>query len=408
MKEFFHVADIEAVLALAESFPVVGKELVSLQDSPGRVLGENLVSDIDLPGFDRSTMDGFAVCAASTFGASEGSPAFLNVKGSIAMGQTVDFSIGPGETARISTGGMMPQGSDAVVMVEYTEPVDENTIEVYKSAAPGQHVILKGEDFKRSETVLQSGTRLRAQQVGLLAAFGMDPVPVFKKPIIGVISTGDEIVDIHRVPNQGQIRDINTYSLSAQVIESGGIPKCFGIVGDHFETLLKTCSEALGSCDMVLVSGGSSVGMRDFTVEVLSNLPNAEILVHGISISPGKPTILANIDNKPFWGLPGHVVSAMVVFTAVVNPFVKRLGGLRTDEKSLFYNARLTRNISSAQGRTDYVRVRLFEKDDGLWAEPLLGKSGLIHTMVMADGLVSIHKNTEGLDQNDEIKVIPV
>jgi molybdopterin molybdotransferase len=267
---------------------------------------------------------------------------------------------------------------------------------------------LKGEDFKDSQTVLEAGIRLRPQEMGLLAAFGKDPVSVFKKPSVGIISTGDEVVDIHQIPECGQIRDINTYSLSGQVLDAGGAPECYGIVNDNYDNLLKVCKDALSECDMVMISGGSSVGMRDFTIEVLSDLPNSKILTHGIAIRPGKPTILAKIGNKPFWGLPGHVVSAMVVFTTVVKPFLHRLCGLRSGDTFIPYPARISRNLPSAHGRTDYVRVRLTEKEKKLLAEPVLAKSGLIHTMVLADGLLSIDKNTEGLDKGDKVNIIPV
>jgi molybdopterin molybdotransferase len=224
--------------------------------------------------------------------------------------------------------------------------------------------------------------------------------------VVGIISSGDEVLPIHEIPTSGEIRDINSYTLSGQVMASGGIPRLLGIVKDSYEALLETCRKGLDQSDMVLVSGGSSVGMRDFTVEVLSRLPQAEILAHGISISPGKPTILAKIGEKQFWGLPGHVVSAMVVFHAVVRPFLEHIGGLEASHRrSKTCYARLSRNIPSAQGRVDYVRVKLTEKRDTLIAEPVLGKSGLIHTMVRADGLVQIDKNTEGLDQDTEVRV---
>jgi molybdopterin molybdotransferase len=408
MKEFFNVSDVEQVLEFIETFTPIGSETVPLMEAYQRVLAEKLLSDVNLPGFDRSTMDGFAVRASSTFGASEGSPAFLDVKGTIDMGEAPDFEINHGEAARISTGGMMPNGADAVVMVEFTDAVDDHTIEVYKSVAPGQHVILKDEDFKAFQTVLDPGIVVRPQEMGLLAAFGKDPVPVFKKPIVGIISTGDEVIQIHQTPKHGQIRDINSYTLSGQVLDAGGIPKCHGIVEDDYDHLFRACKDALDECDMIMISGGSSVGMRDFTIEVLSNLPNSQILTHGIAISPGKPTILAKIDNKPFWGLPGHVVSAMVVFTTVVKPFLLRLCGLHSGKTDTPYSARISRNLPSAHGRTDYVRVRLTEKKNELLAEPVLGKSGLIHTMVLADGLLSIDKNTEGLDKGDKVNIIPV
>jgi molybdopterin molybdotransferase len=409
MKEFFKVTDLDKVLQYASDFPVVDTEEVDLSEMTGRILAENIVSDVDLPAFSRSTMDGYAVRGSSTFGATEGNPAYLAVKGSVIMGESPDFSIRTGEVARISTGGMLPDGSDSVVMIEHTETLDDTTIEIYKSVAPGQHVVEAGEDIKSGEVVLTRGQELRPQETGLLAALGKKAVQVYKKPVISIISTGDEVVPIAEVPGPGQIRDINTYTLYAQVQEAGGVPVTFGIVRDDYDALYSKCAEALSKSDMVLISGGSSVGTRDYTIEVLSNLPDSSILVHGISISPGKPTILAKTQNKVFWGLPGHVTSAMVVFKAVVLPFIRHIAGCASlNDRKLNVPANLSRNVSSAQGRVDYIRVRLFEKDGVLWAEPILGKSGLINTMVKADGLVEVGMNTEGLDEGSEVEVIPL
>ena len=217
------------------------------------------------------------------------------------------------------------------------------------------------------------------------------------------------MVPIEERPGPGRIRDINTYTLSGLVQKSGGIPLTFGIVRDDYDALFEKCTLALDKSDMVLISGGSSVGVRDFTIDVLSSMPDSSILVHGISISPGKPTILARVRNKAFWGLPGHVVSAMVVFATVVRPFIEHIGGLSLQHKrSSRLSALISRNISSAQGRIDYIRIRLIEKDGILWAEPILGKSGLINTMVKADGLVEVGINTEGLDKGTEVEVIPL
>ncbi len=409
MKDFFKVTDLEKVLEYVSLFQTVGTERISLRDTLGRVLAENIISDIDLPGFSRSTMDGYAVKASSTFGASEENPAYLNVVGSIAMGEAPSFSVEQGEAARISTGGMLPKGADSVVMIEHTEILDEKTIEAYKSAAPGQNVIEKGEDFTEGNVILHAGRKIRPQETGLLAAFGKEQVKVFKRPVIGIISTGDEVVPVSEIPSPGKIRDINTFSLSGQIIESGGIPLTFGIIKDDYNDLLTSCREALLQSDMVLISGGSSVGTRDFTIEVLSALPDSEIVVHGISISPGKPTILARSVNKPVWGLPGHVVSAMIVFAAVVKPFIEKISGFSQEQKNRFpFSARLTRNVSSAQGRTDYIRVRLTEKEGVLWAEPIPGKSGLINTMIKADGLIEIGKNVEGIEKGTEVRVFPL
>ncbi|MCP3951701.1 MAG: molybdopterin molybdotransferase MoeA [Desulfobacterales bacterium] len=409
MKEFFKVVDIQTVFGHIPSFAPVDTEVVETARATGRVLAESVRAAENLPGFSRSTMDGYAVRAASTFGSSEANPAYLLVPGSVAMGKSAAIEVGPGEAVKIATGGMLPTGADAVVMVEHTEAVAADTIEVYKSVAPGQHVILAGEDYPQGQTVLKAGQLIRAQEAGLIAAMGCERVAVYRQPVIAIISTGDEIIPTCQVPGPGQIRDINSYSLAGLIAESGGHPQPMGIVRDNFEELQQTCRQALAQSDMVLLSGGSSVGTRDFTIEVINALPDSELLVHGISISPGKPTILAAAGRKPVWGLPGHVVSAMVVFEKVVKPFINRVRGLGNPfPETRGIPARLSRNIPSAQGRVDYVRVRFVKQADALLAEPILGKSGLINTMVQADGLIEIDSNTEGLDKNAPVTVIPI
>ncbi len=409
MDHFFNVTDLDTVLGYRTRFRVLDAETLPVTDAVGRVLGEDVVAREDLPGFMRSTMDGFAVRAASTFGASEANPAYLTVTGTVRMGETATFSVGPGEAAGISTGGALPKGADSVVIIENTEAIDESTIEAYKSVAPGQYVVHAGEDFAAGATVLQRGRVLRPQDIGLLAALGQETVRVIKRARVAVISTGDEVVPIQEAPGPGRIRDVNTYALSALLLEAGAVPVRYGIVKDDAEALYETCRRALDASDMILISGGSSVGARDFTVAVLGRLPGASILVHGIPISPGKPTILASADGIPIWGLPGHVVSGMVVFRTVVRPFLDHINGITAGERGLWpIPARMSRNISSAQGRTDYIRVRLVERDNELWADPVLGKSGLLNTMVQADGLVAIDINTEGLDKGAPVSVLPL
>lgn len=406
MKEFFKVTDLETVLGWPLLFQPLEKETIPLTKAFSRILGQDIQSDINLPDFPRAIMDGYAVAAASTFGASEGNPAYLNVVQSIGMGEVPQKTIRPGQAAKIATGGMLPEGTDSVVMIEHTDEIDDVTIEVYRSVAPGQHMIHIGEDIRASDTILFQGQRLRPQEIGILAALGIETVPVYRQPRVSIISTGDEILPINSTPTLGKIRDINSYTLSGQVIQAGGIPFPMGIVKDDFSALKAMCQTALNDSDMVFVSGGSSVGMRDFTLDVLGELENAEILAHGISISPGKPTILAKIGQKIFWGLPGHVASAMVVFHIVVRPFLEQIAGVnpKHDNVRSCY-ARLNRNLSSKQGRVDFIRVRLHHQDGDLTAEPILGKSGLIHTMIKADGLVRIDKNTEGLDKGSVVRV---
>lgn len=405
MEQFFEVTDIASVLNLRGRFQQVAVREVALDQAQGSVLAEDFKAARDIPGFDRATMDGYAVRAASTYGASEGTPAYLNVVGSVQMGQTPDHPVGPGQASRIATGGMLPGGADSVVMVEHAGVLDEGTIEVYRSVAPGQHVVTRDEDAAAGQVLLSAGRRLRPQEIGLLAACGTLTVRVYMPPRVGIISSGDEVVPVDRDPGPGQVRDVNTHTLAGLVRQAGGRPTPYGIVPDRFEDLRATCSRALAENDMVLVSGGSSVGTRDLSVAVIEALPQSEILVHGVSISPGKPTILAQCGAKPFWGLPGHVTSAMVVFLVLVRPFLSHIGGCPHDAP-VRVKARLTRNVASAQGRVDFIRVRLEQRAGEQWAEPILGASGLIRTMVAADGLVAVDLNSEGLEAGAVVEVL--
>jgi molybdopterin molybdotransferase len=409
MNHFFKVKSLDQVMDLVPTFPPVDTREVPIAEATSRILARDISAVQDLPGFRRSTMDGYAVVSSTTFGASESNPAWLTLAPSIAMGEVPDFTLVPGQAARISTGGMLPEGADSVIMIEYAEAVDDTAIEVYKSVAPLQHVIDSSEDFKKDELILTRGTRVRPQEAGLAAALGLDRLQVFKRPRVAIISTGDEVVPVTEAPGPGKIRDINSYTLAGLVSEAGAVPCSYGIIKDDEHQLFETCQKAVTESDMVLISGGSSVGVRDFTVDVLSKLADTELLAHGISISPGKPTILARSGNKPVWGLPGHVVSAMVVFQVVVLPFLNRLQGLaKAGEPRLTLPARLTRNIASAQGRSDFIRVSLKRDDTGLLAEPVLGKSGLIRTMVLAHGLVEIGENVEGLEKGARVEIMPI
>jgi molybdopterin molybdotransferase len=411
MNHFFNVKTLEEVWALVAQFPAVGREIIAVEDACSRVLAADLIAGRDLPGFRRATMDGYAVPAASTFGASESSPAWLELAESIRMGQVPDFSLAPGQAAPISTGGMLPEGADSVVMVEHTEAVDESSVEIYKSVAPLQNVIDAAEDFARDQTVLADGTFIRPQEAGLAAGLGFSKLEVYQVPRVGIISTGDEIIPITQEPAVGKIRDINSYTLAGFIEEAHAIPVRYGIIKDNPEALKKACEQALGECDMVLISGGSSVGTRDYTVEVLSSLADTSVLVHGMSVSPGKPTILARSGHKPVWGLPGQVVSAMVVVKIVVIPFLHRLQGYAAPVRPVRVPAKLTRNVASAQGRRDFVRVML-ETDPAetgpyrMLARPVLGKSGLIRTMVHADGLLEIGEHVEGLEKGSRVDII--
>lgn len=405
---FFKVKTSEEVLEILKGFDPAGAETIFIGDALNRVLSKEIVSEEDLPNFPRSSMDGYAVLARDTFGASENLPALLELIGEVTMGQVPADTITPGKAIRISTGGMIPDGADAVVMVEYCHSLDEKTIEVTRTVSPLENVIRPGDDLKKGSMIFEKGAILRPQDIGLLAGLGIQNIRAYKKPKVAIISTGDEVIPIDQSPKPGQVRDINSYTLSAFCSQAGAIPLNLGLCKDNFSDLRKKIASILDNSDTVWISGGSSVGVRDMTLSVLESFDNTEMLVHGIAISPGKPTIIARIGNKAVFGLPGHVASAMVVAEVFLNPFLSRLSGeVSASEDNHFYlQAELERNIESASGRDDYIRVKLDKRDGRFFAEPVFGKSGLISTLVEAHGLLKIDRNTEGLYKGQIVNVM--
>jgi molybdopterin molybdotransferase len=405
---FFKVKTPLEIYPLLEGFTPIGTEEISLGESLHRVLAEEIAAPMHLPPFNRSTVDGFAVKAQDTFGASEGNPVPLKVVGEVLMGVPTDLVVSQGETVAVPTGGMIPQGADAALMVEFSERVDGKTIQVKKALSPLENVIEQGEDIKKGARILSGGRRIRPQDLGAMAAFGRPRAVVYKKPRVSIISSGDEIIDISAEPRLGEIRDINRYSLSAQVEMAGGTPLFFGIARDSFENLKSLCEKGLEGSDMLIVSGGSSVGVLDYTTEVIRSFPDSEIMVHGVSLRPGKPTIIGRSGTKPVAGLPGHPVSAMVVFDLFMKPLIWRLAGHSAPIWPLGKRVSgiLTRNVSSPPGREDYIRVRVEEEEGRVLAHPILGKSGSISTMVEANGLIKIDIDSEGLEEGTPVEIL--
>jgi len=407
MESFFKVKKPDEVLALMEDFGPCGEEEVPLERVFNRILSRDTISPEDLPGFFRSTMDGYAVRAKDTFGASESLPALFEVAGEIRMGETPSSSVGQGQAMKISTGGMLPVGADGVVMVEYCHALDSETLEVSRAISPLENVIQPGDDIRKGSMVLPKGHRLRPQDLGVLAGLGFSRVWVFKQPRIAIISTGDEIVSVEKQPEEAQVRDINRYSLGAFCFAKGAIPLSLGICPDNFERLKALIKKGLEMGDAVWLSGGSSVGTRDLTLDVFETFDDFELMVHGISISPGKPTIIARSGAKPLVGLPGHVASALVVAEVFMGPLLARLSGF-TEIKDVGkgqVKARLSRNIESKSGREDYIRVRLHREGNEWRADPIFGKSGLISPLVEGHGMVRVDMNTEGLYEGDTVEV---
>lgn len=409
MKTFFRVVTPEqAHQQLIEAKPT-GTQSIDTVRARGRVLAADLFSAVDLPHFHRAGMDGFAVRAKDTFGASATLPAYLKLTGTVEMGKEVTQSVGRGETMRISTGGMLPPDCDAVVMVEYTEELDNGTVEIQRNVSPWQNVIQIGDDIKKGDLVFARGRRLRAHDLGALTGIGVSSLSVFKKPRVGLISTGDEIVDDDAEPGPGQVRNINQHSLAGLIEESGAELRDFGVVRDDRQTLERTINEALAQTDALFLSGGSSVGSRDITLDAILAMPAAKIFFHGISVSPGKPTIYAEACNKPILGLPGYPVSALVIFELFAVPLLRSLAGETVDPVRRFQancRAILKTNIASQSGREDYVRVSIERSQDKFYATPLPNKSGAIFTLVKADGMIRIDLNQEGLEAGEEVEVM--
>ena len=410
VKAFFRVVtSAEARTQLAAFTPKTSAETVPVVEAHGRVLAKALNAPVDLPHFHRTNMDGYAVHAQDTFGASPSLPMYLKLVGTVEMGKEVKRTLKKGETMRIATGGMLPPGADSMVMVEYTEEMGDGTIEIHRSTSPWENILRIGEDIKKGVPVFAAGRRLRAHDLGALTGVGITTVPVYRPPVVALISTGDELVLPEQTPKPGEVRNINQYSLRAMISEAGGEPLDLGVVKDDRVAFEKAMAQALKKADVVMISGGSSVGAKDMTVDVICSFPRSEVFFHGISIAPGKPTIFAKAGGKPVMGLPGHPVSALVVFALFGAPLIRLLGGepvttafapLRTTR------AKLAQNVASAPGREDYVRVILEQKNGELLAQPLPGKSGAVFSLVKADGMVCIPHDEEGKEIGEEVEVI--
>ncbi len=409
MARFLKVKTAEEVLSILQQIEPLASEPIPLTLACGRILASDITAAEPVPNFVRASMDGYAVRAQDTFGASDGLPALLETSGEVVMGEPPRVKVEPGKAVGVPTGGMLPDGADAVVMVEYTSALDDAAIEVTKPVGPGENVLKVGDDIQCGATVLRKGAMLRPQDIGVLAALGIVQVQVFKVPRVAVISTGDEIVraDLRPIP-YGKVRDINGFSLAALIQSAGARIGMREMVSDSLEDLISVCREALVDHDVIVLSGGSSVGVLDYTVRVLSGLPESELLVHGVAIRPGKPTIFGRAGRSLFWGLPGQPVSALITCQAFVLPSLWKLQGMVETEFSQARTRRaiLNRQLPSVHGRTDYVPVALSRGSEGVTeASPIFGKSGAISILARADGYMVIPEHVEGLDPGIEVSV---
>jgi len=420
MPEFLKLRTAEEAweIFLGHFAPVVTAEPCAVIDALDRVLAVAATAPHELPTFVRGTVDGYAVQAADTYGATAGLPAYLDVVAEAPMGARADFTLGPGQAALVHTGGMAPPGADAVIMLEHTNRAGGPlmgaaslqagfapfSIEAYRPVAVGENCIQPGEDVRAGDQILPPGHTLRPQDLGGLLAVGITTVQVARPPRVAIVSQGDEVVPPDQAPGPGQVRDINSYTLAGLVRRAGGIPLTYPIAPDQQDALNAAVRTAFDQADMVVITAGSSVSYRDLTANAINQLGKPGVLVHGVAIRPGKPTILAVCDGKPAFGLPGNPVSCINIFQQFATPTIRLLLGARPPRVHTV-PARLARNIPAASGRADFVRVRLEARDGETWAVPVFGKSNLIYTLVRSEGVIAVPLNSNGIPAGSEVVV---
>ncbi len=411
MPEFLSLLPPEDAYALLlKHLPEVKYDPIELPtlETVSRITAQPIIAPEDSPAFNRSTVDGYAIHATDSHGASDSLPAFFRLIGEVPMGAMPSFTLKPSEAALIHTGGALPDGSDAVVMLENTQVVPPQDMEVYKAVGTNENVVRKGEDLHAGDIVFSTGIRLGAAQIGGLLALGITKVIVQKPPRVAILSSGDEVVQPADTPKPGQVRDINSFSLATLVAQWGGIPVIKGIIPDNPDLLEQSLNSALKEADLVVITAGSSASSRDLTAEIINRCGKPGVLVHGINIKPGKPTIMGICNGIPVIGLPGNPVSALVIARLYVTRLVARLSGLEHELPLAGFQSTLTSNIPSQAGREDWIPVKLKQNVDNLVAEPIFYKSSLIFTLAGADGLAFIPADITGLNTGEQVFVLPL
>jgi len=398
MKPFGALLSFEEAKRVVEANikPINRVETVNIDEAAGRVLAEEIVATLSTPPFDRAAMDGYAVKAKDTFGSGQFKPKVLEIIGEINAGETPKERVSTGQCLQIATGAMMPKGADAVVMVEDTE-AEGGRVKVFKAVYPKANVAKKGEDIKAGESVLNQGSFLDASKIGVLASQGLNKIKVYEKPKVAVLPSGEEVAEIGKKLRLGQVYDINSHTVASVVEENGGVPLKFGIVGDNREELRAKITEALEN-DMVVISGGSSVGERDLLMVVLQDM--GEILFHGIQVKPGKPTIFALIEGKPFFGMPGYPTSCLINAYLFLLPAVRKMAHL-PPRRGETVEARLSRRVPGSVGRKQFLTVKV----EGGEAIPVFKESGAITSISKADGYIEIEQNIDLLEKGETVTV---
>lgn len=409
MPEFLQLVSVDEARGtlLAGISALADEERTRTEQALGRVTAQVIVSPANSPSFRRSEVDGYAVRSRDTHAAGASLPAYLSLAGEVLMGRAAGFALSAGQAALIHTGGHVPDGADAIVMVEDTQVSRPGEIEVLRALAPGENVLEVGEDVKVGQVVLGAHVRLRAQEIGALMGLGVTRVVLVRRPRVAILATGDEVVPPEAAPSAGQVRDVNSYVVEAIVRRAGGEPKRFGILGDDEAALRRAARQALEECDAMVITAGSSVSTRDMTERVANDLGPPGVIVHGIATKPGKPTILALAGRKPVLGLPGNPVSAAVIAMLYAAPMVEKMLGLDPAARLAGVRARITRNLPSLAGREDYIPGRWIGRAGGIWVDPIFGKSNLIFTLVRADGLIRLPADVNGVAEGDWIDFLP-
>jgi molybdenum cofactor synthesis domain-containing protein len=397
----------EAKQLLKQTFSAkpVGAEQVSISEAHDRVLAQDVVAPMNIPPFNRSTVDGYAVKASDTFGASEDKPVTLKFCGHVAIGESPKVIMKKGSTAEIVTGAPLPDGANSVVMVEQTNR-RENNVLVHRPVSIGENMMVAGSDIRKNETVLKKGRVLGSREIGVLAAIGLTEVAVYRRPKVAVLSTGAEVVEPGKALPPGKIYDINAHTLSAAVLEAGGDPINLGIIPDKKDKLKKALQNALDSVDAVITSGGVSVGPKDFTPQVVDTLGKPGVIISGVAVKPGKPLTIALVNGKPVFSLPGNPTSSLFMFNVFVRPILVKLAG-RTEETLPKVKAVAAQKMFPARGRRTFVMVNLtYDKTGTLLVSPVpTGLSGAITTLAKADGFIEISEKQQFIDAGTEIEV---
>lgn len=404
--KFFNILSVQEVNAIIEQQAInykVGIEEVSISAAVDRICAVNCYTPVNLPEFNRSTVDGYAVICQDVMGASDSLPAFLECISEVGMGENTQLVVRKGQAVYVPTGGMIPTGADGVVMIEYVQKPDDHTLLIHKAIAPGENITFAGDDLRTGDLIISGGRKITAYDIGLLAAVGLGTVKVYKKPLFAVISTGDEIIDISETQKLGQIRDINGYVLSSLIKQLGGEVIRKTIVEDDFDRLQNELGKAIEMADIILISGGSSVGTRDYTKNVIESFKGGQLLIHGVAVKPGKPTIIGKVNSKLIFGLPGHPASALIIFNIFVKNYFHKIMNKVTNPLQVI--ATLESNVHSSPGKETYQMVQLVRDQLNWKAIPLYGKSGMMTLLSKASGYIRITDEKEGLMRGTQVEV---